>query len=443
MRRRPFSPPQLLSIHILGLILIGTALLSLPIAAHGRPLSLVNALFTSTSAVCVTGLIVVDTATVFTLWGRIILLALIQIGGLGIMILSYFAAFSLRRSLSVEDKMLISYMLNENDARNLQSSLRRIVLITVSIEAVGAALLLTRFSGRLGDRLLFSAFHAISAFCNAGFALFTDSLAGYRSDLVVNLVVAGLIIAGGISFGVLTNALHVLTGRRDGDGRPEKLSLNSRVVLLATAVLIVGGMLLIYLLEHANALRSLDLGTQYLSAFFQSVTLRTAGFNTLAMGQMRPATLLVMMVFMFIGAAAGSTAGGIKVNSVAVIGAYLRAVLRDRQDVVLFRYFIAPEIVTKALMVFVFGITAVSTGAIVLSITEHAPVERLLFEVVSAFGTVGLSAGVTPHLSAVGKLVIVALMFAGRIGPLTLLAAAARQTRRVRIQYPTGNVVIG
>jgi trk system potassium uptake protein TrkH len=445
-------PAQTILLSFLSVIVVGAALLMLPIATPDQQgLPLMDALFTATSAVCVTGLIVVDTAVAFTLFGKLVILGLIQAGGLGIMIVSFFAVFMIRRSISVEQKLLISYMLSEQDMTSLYATLRSIVYTTFFIELAGAILLFFGFArhfGTSGETFLFAVFHSVSAFCNAGFALFSDSLVRFRSDALVTLVVAGLIIAGGVSFAVITNVRTTLrrSVRRLVSRRATgvaKLTLNSKVVLAATAVLILVGALLIYALEHERTLSADPLPVQYLSALFQSVTTRTAGFNTVAFGDLRTPTYLVMMVFMFIGAAAGSTAGGIKVNSLAVILAYLASTIRGRRSVVLNHYSVSPGVVLRALMVALFGLSAVLLGTILLSLTEDAGLQELLFEAVSAFGTVGLSTGVTPLLTAGGKIVIMALMFMGRLGPLTLIAAASRRESGVQVQYPSGRILIG
>ncbi len=452
LRSLTAHPARTVMLSFLLVIVTGTVLLMLPFTTpDGAGLGFVDSLFTSTSAVCVTGLIVVDTATAFSIWGKIIILVLIQIGGLGIMILSFFMAFILRRSLSIEDKFLISYMTSEKDMRNLGRSITSIIYITLIIEAVGALLLFAGFQGRLGpgpDTAFTAVFHAISAFCNAGFSLFSDNLEGFTSSTLVNLVVGLRIICGGLSFVVIMDLKSWLTGGATNTVRRRSfstrtLSLNTRVVLIGSAILLLAGMLLIYALEHRHSLAALDLKTQYLVAFFQSVTTRTAGFNTISISTLRTPTYLVMMIFMFIGGASGSTAGGVKVNSIALVLAYIGSLLRDKREVTLFNYSLAKDLVLRALLILLFGLVSVLAGLLILSITESAPFIDICFETISAFGTVGLSAGITSTLSIIGKYVIILLMFIGRIGPLTLLAAAAQRVKKVQIEYPSGEILIG
>ena len=446
------KPAQTILISFLLAILVGTLLLMMPFtAADSDGLSFIDALFTSTSAVCVTGLIVVDTSTAFSTWGHVVIMVLIQIGGLGIMILSFFAIFIIRRSFSVEDKFLISYMLSENDMSGLTRSVMRIVMITFGIEAVCSILLFLGFGRTMGwgGETAFSAvFHSVSAFCNAGFSLFPDSLERFRNDLPVNLIVAFLIIAGGISFSVIVNVWNSVKVRlvnrfTGGQGKVPRLSLNSVLVLSMTAGLLILSMFLVYAFEHDNTYSGYTLGEQYLASFFQAVTLRTAGFNTIPFASLTVPMYLVMTVFMFIGAASGSTAGGIKINTVGVLGSYVSSVLRNRSRPMLGLNSIPSEQILKAFLILLFGISVVTAGTLLLTITERAPLEHIAFEAVSAFGTVGLSAGLTPDLTVPGKGVIIALMFMGRLGPLTVITAASLSKSGRNVQYPQANIMIG
>lgn len=451
-------PAQTIVLSFVLVIAIGTLVLMMPFTTvDGLGLPFVNAFFTTTSAVCVTGLIVVDTATVITVWGQIVIMVLIQIGGLGIMILSFFAIFVFRQRMTVENKLLISYLLSESNMRSVAAALRRIVLITLAVEVAGALLLFPGFARALqtngtaavgpGRVALFAAFHAVSAFCNAGFALFTNSLEDFVSSPGVILTVSALIIAGGLSFAVIFNGFEALGSRlRQVFGRRGKqvtLSVTGRSVLLVSAILTAVGMLLFYVLEHGKLMAELGIGSQYLAAFFQSVTLRTAGFNSVPMGGLTTATYLVMMVWMFIGGASGSTAGGIKVNTVAVISGYLSSLRKGRRQTVLFRHAVRERQVATAFTVLLFGVIAVGLGTVVLSLTDSGGLTETLFECVSAFGTVGLSTGITGSLSTAGKLVIIVLMFIGRVGPLTLFSALSGSPEQARVSYPTADISVG
>lgn len=449
-------PAQTIALSFVLVIAVGTLLLMMSFSTRdGLGLPFVSSLFTTTSAVCVTGLIVVDTATVYTVVGQVTILLLIQIGGLGIMILSFFTIFVFRQSVSVENKLLISYMLSERNMGELANALRRIIAITVAIELIGALLLypaMARETGAIGHGIFFALFHAVSAFCNAGFALFSDSLERFVGSPSVSFVISFLIIAGGLSFAVISNLLAMSRSalsrgpmtRRNAIGvRRVTLTVNSRVVLLVSAILIGTGMLLFYAFEHANSMRSEATAIQYLAAFFQSVTLRTAGFNTIGMGGFTTATYLLMMGFMFIGGASGSTAGGIKLNTVAVIGAYFSRLRRGARQTTIFRHAIPESQVASAFTVLMMGIVAVGVGTTILAATEVFSLTEVMFETVSAFATVGLSTGITSGLSVPGRMVIIVLMFIGRVGPLTLFSAFSARASGARVAYPAADISVG
>ncbi|HAE21040.1 MAG TPA: hypothetical protein DCG47_01780 [Spirochaetaceae bacterium] len=451
-QRLSAKPAQTVLISFLLVILSGALGLMLPASTvDGNGLRVIDALFTATSAVCVTGLIVVDTALALTRTGQFIILVLIQIGGLGIMLFSFFVMIALHKRLSLQDRLTVSYMLSEDDMLGLSRSVRTIVLSTLSIELAGAIALCSRFLS-LGDSLPDAAFkglfHAVSAFCNAGFALYSDSLESFRHDPVVTLAIAFLIILGGISFGVINDlkawALSIIKGRTRGSWRVHRISgLNSRVVLSLTAILIFTGFCGFYLLEHRWVMASYDLGEQYLAAFFQSVTLRTAGFNSVSFSQLRDGTLLFMIAFMFIGGASGSTAGGIKINSLAAMLSYFIAFIRQDKTPKIGRYSVSAEKIGRAFLILFFGFSVVFLGTFILSLTEDLPFLSLLFEATSAFGTVGLSTGITPSLTGIGKSLIICLMFIGRLGPLTILTAASAKYSQGKHEYPAGDLAIG
>lgn len=445
-------PAQTIMVSFLVVILVGTLLLMMPFATADRnPIGFINAVFTATSATCVTGLIVVDTATRFSFPGQLIIMLLIQIGGLGIMIMSAFAGFIMRKKMSLQEKMTISYALNETDMSSLGRSVSRIITITLLFELAGALLLWHEFRNIIaGDRqaVFFAVFHSISAFCNAGFALFSNSLEQFKSNVFINFTIAGLIICGGISFAVSTNLTQFVKSRLKVkvfkyEDRIINLTLNTKIVAFLTALLIIAGMLIFYAFEHKLNLLPYDLKTGYLSSFFQSVTLRTAGFNTLDISSLHTATYLVMILFMFIGGASGSTAGGIKLNTVGVVYAYIKSILKSQNNIVLLRQSLSRDLVNQAFMIITLSVLAVFTGTLVLVLSEGKQLIQTMFEVVSAFGTVGLSTGLTPFLSSFGKIVIITLMYIGRIGPLTVIMALSRKSIDTHVQYPDAQISIG
>ncbi|POR05203.1 hypothetical protein AU468_02325 [Alkalispirochaeta sphaeroplastigenens] len=445
-------PARTVAVSFLIIISLGALLLMMPQATlDGRGLPLVDAVFTATSAVCVTGLIVVDTATVYTIWGQIIIMLLIQAGGLGIMILTLFALVVMKHSVSAEKKVLLSYILNDSPMTELAVVVKRIVLITLGVELAGATALFFLFAPvaeNLSHQILLALFHAVSAFCNAGFALFSTSLEQFQGSPGINFVIAVLIITGGISFAVLTNLAQMVRSRISiylfqRQERMVVLTTNSRAVLLVTALVLSGSFLGFYLLEHGRSMASFGVGLQYLTAFFQAVTLRTAGFNTFSLEGLTTATYLLMITVMFIGGATGSTAGGLKVNNVAVIAAFLESRRKNRQETVLFGHALTPWQISTAFSVLLFGLVSVIVGAFLLALTETGTLTDYLFEAVSAFATVGLSTGLTPRLPSFGKLVLIVLMFIGRVGPLTLLAASFRRKGEITISYPTAGIAVG
>ncbi|MGB2601320.1 MAG: TrkH family potassium uptake protein [Candidatus Omnitrophota bacterium] len=445
-------PAQTIMLSFFAIIIAGTILLMTPYATSDQTkLGFIDSLFTATSATCVTGLIVVDTATKFSPLGKLIIMTLIQVGGLGIMLLAYFTGFLVGRKMTIEDRLMVSYMLEENDSRNLAKGVKNIVLLTFIFELCGAVMLFGAFKPTVGSNIrtaFYSVFHAVSAFCNAGFALFSDNLASFKSFGFLNLVIAALIIAGGISFVVITNsARHIRSRVRkkffDRTQQIEKLTLNTQIVLFMTVGLLIVGTLLIYKFEHRFILPD-SIRTQYLEAFFQTVTLRTAGFNTMDISKLHKGTYALMILFMFIGGASGSTAGGVKVNTVGVVWAYVRSVFNNKRDVVMMKHTISKDLINQAFLVVLLAAAVIFTGALILMISEHgAKFVDIVFEAFSAFGTVGLSTGITSKLSGVGKIVITALMFIGRLGPLTVIAALSQKTTGYQISYPEENINIG
>jgi len=445
-------PAQTIAVSFLVVIVLGTIFLMMSFSsAEDKSTPFIDALFTATSAVCVTGLTTLNTATQYSIWGKIIIMILIQIGGLGIMILSFFTAFVVGKRISLEEKLALSYLLNEQDMEKVSSAIVKIISFTLIIEITGAILLFPDFRNVFGvgpKAMFYSLFHAISAFCNAGFSLFSNNMENYRSNALFILTLAFLIIAGGLSFAVLSDLVsNFWTTTKSNlfarQIRRKRLSVNSKAVLVVTSILLVSGTLIIYAFEHRNLLLCFDLKTQYLSAFFQSVTLRTAGFNTISIGNLQTYTLLIMILFMFIGGASGSTAGGVKINTVSVIFAYIKSVVWGKEDVTLMKHSLSKELVNKSFLIIILALTTVFTVTITLLVTENFRFEQVLFEVVSAFGTVGLSTGITPMLSFFGKFMIAVTMFIGRIGPLTLVIAFSQKSEMYKIRLPEGNILIG
>jgi trk system potassium uptake protein len=451
--RRWLAPSHLPILTFAGLILVGTLLLMLPAASTGPALSWVDALFTATSATCVTGLVVVDTGADLSLFGQWIVLLLIQCGGLGIMTFSTVFILFMGGRLSFIGRTVLQDTFTHGPDTRLASLIKHVLLLTLFLEALGAALLFLRFVGLYppGQALYYSLFHAISAFCNAGFSLFPDNFMGFREDPLLNLTICGLIIAGGLGFLVLVEVKRLVFAR-SSPPTSRRLSVHSKIVLSLTLILLIGGTLGFLIFEWHGGLGDLPLPDKLMAAFFQSVTTRTAGFNTLDFGRLASITLFFAISLMFIGAGSGSTAGGIKVNTLGVLLALSRAHLRGEQAVNLFHRTLTPTVVARAVAVFAVSLVVVHVATMALVVTEmgftpHAQNGRLflelLFEVVSAFGTVGLSTGVTPTLSGPGKVILVLVMFTGRLGPLAIALGLFGRERKARLEYAESSVMVG
>ncbi|RFB38467.1 TrkH family potassium uptake protein [Brevibacillus sp. VP] len=437
------SPPKVLVLGFALIIAIGTILLTLPIATNdGQGLSWINAFFTSTSATCVTGLVVTDTGTTFTMFGQLVILALIQVGGLGFMTLATFFALLMGKKISLKQRLLLQESLNQISIEGVVRLAKMLLIFTGLIELTGGILLTLRFAFDMpfAKALYYGMFHSISNFNNAGFDLMGEfsSLTKYVSDPIVNLTVCALIILGGIGFIVMAEVY--------GYRETKRLSLHTKVVLTTTAILIVVGTLAILILEFTNAktLQPLSPIGKFFGALYQSVTARTAGSNTISIGDMRQSSLFFIIVLMFIGASPGSTGGGIKTTTFATLLGAVWAQIKGREDVIFYRQRILPHMIYKSLTVTMIALFIVIIVSMILTITEPGKdFLMILFESVSAFATVGLSMGLTPDLSDIGKLVISLTMFAGRVGPLTIAFALAQRNRKEYFRYPKGKIMIG
>lgn len=437
------SPPKILVLGFAIIIFIGACLLTLPIATEdGNGLPFLNALFTATSATCVTGLIVVDTGDTFTMFGEIVILALIQIGGLGFMTFATLFFLLLGKKISLKERLLLKEAFNNISMAGLVKLVKRILLFTALIELIGGLILSIRFSFDMpiGKAIYFGFFHSISNFNNAGFDLMGgfQGLTAYVADPFVVLTICALITIGGLGF-IVMNELYEYR-------ETKRLSVHSKIVLSATVILTVGSTLLIFLFEYTNSKTIGDLTGmgKILGSFYQAVTPRTAGSNTLPIGDLTHSTLFLTILLMFIGAGSGSTAGGIKITTFAVLAATLWAQIRGKEDVVLFRRRIVIETILKALTVAMCGMVIVVFVTIFLSITEQKHSFMMyLFEATSAFGTVGLSMGLTPELTPAGRILIILTMFAGRLGPLTIAFAITKRRKPEAFHHPKGNIMIG
>ncbi|MGZ7440837.1 TrkH family potassium uptake protein [Paenibacillus sp. TH7-28] len=437
-----FSPPQILVLGFALIILLGSLLLMLPISSTtGETLPFVDALFTATSATCVTGLVVRDTGTYFSTFGQVVIMLLIQVGGLGFMTMATLFSLVLKRKISLKDRLILQEAMNQNTMEGIVRLIRKVLMYSLVIESCAALLFAIRwaFDMPLGRALYFGVFHAVSMFNNAGFDLFGGyrSLTMYVADPIVNFVAMFLIVSGGIGFIVMSDIMDFR--------RRRKLSLHSKVVLSMTAALIVVGALVIFIFEFTNSrtLAPLGWGGKFWASLFQSVTPRTAGANTLDIGALRQASQFFIIILMFIGASPSSTGGGIKTTTFTILVGAVFSMIRGRSDLVLFRYRMAQERIFKAVTITMLALFLVVAVAMVLSTTEDASFLSILFETTSAFGTVGLSMGLTGKLTVIGKIIISFTMFAGRLGLLTLAYALGPKKGKELYRHPEGKMIIG
>lgn len=436
-----YTPSQILVIGFALLIIVGTILLSLPISsASGNPTGLLTCFFTSTSAVCVTGLVVVDTGTYWSLFGKTIILLLIQAGGLGFMTVTSFLALLIGRKITLRERLLIQESLNKLNIQGTVKFVKYVLFTTLAIEGIGAILFSIKFIPIFDVKtgIAFSIFHSISAFCNAGFDIMGNysSLTAFTENVTVQLTAMMLVLLGGLGFSVIYEIIQ--------KRRLRNLSLHSSLVLRMTLGLVLLGFVLIFIFEYHN-MANFTLKEKILNSLFHAITPRTAGFNTLAMDKLTSGTLMVTMIFMFIGGSSGSTAGGVKITTIGVICLKNWSVIKGKQDTEYRKKRIANEIIDRAIVIVGVATLWVAFVMLVLSVTEDCRFIELLFETISACGTVGLSMGITSKLSIMGRIIIAISMFIGRLGPLTVaLALASRQKKqKVNVRYPEDKLIVG
>lgn len=438
---------SILALGFLAVILLGTVLLALPAASRsGKGIGLFDSLFTATSAVCVTGLVAVDTGTTFSVFGQIVLLILIQVGGLGFMVFATMIMVALGRKISIRGRMLIRESMNGASLSDLSRLTWLYLLLALAIETVGTVFLSIRLVPLLGWKhgIWMALFHSVSAFCNAGFDLFGNyaSLTAFSGDPLVLLTVAVLIILGGLGFAVILETLRNRQGFRS-------LTLHTRIVLLTTLGLVLTGTVFYWLAERSNAetLAGFGEGEKILNAFFQSVTMRTAGFNSFDLSRFRDGSKLFSSVLMMIGASPASTGGGIKTTTFAALVLLMLSVVRGENEVNVARRRLSTDIARRALAVAVLFLTTLVTGTLIISFIENGrfPLADILFEASSAMGTVGVSAIGTPNLHPASRAVLLPMMFLGRVGPLTLAFAVAKRQGRIKTlsKHPEERIMIG
>ena len=439
------NPARVLLISFFCVIVIGAILLMMPAATvdeHGA--SVIDAFFTASSATCVTGLTVQDTGSFFSHFGQTVILILIQIGGLGIMTLSTLYAIIIGRRLDLREEESIRGILDQSSSTQMYKLIVQIIKITLVIECTGIVLLYMRWMPSMGspEALRHSLFHSISAFCNAGFSLNSANLTEYVHDSYINIVIMFLIVFGGFGFVVIDDLVKNTRNLNPFSLRFSRLNVHTRLVLTTSAFLIIFGTLFVFFFEFDNTLLDLSTKDKLIASVFQSVTCRTAGYNTIDTGALRDITLYICMILMFIGASPSSTGGGIKTTTFTVLILAVRSMLTSRGKVEIYSRTIPHQIVYKSIAIVLFSSSFFVMSSILLLATQQGGFIDILFETFSALGTVGLSTGVTGTLNTFGKIVITVLMYLGRVGPLTVVLAIG-EAKRVNIEYPITRIAVG
>lgn len=435
---------KVISIGFALLILLGAFLLMLPVSSvSGEWTPFTNALFTSTSATCVTGLIVYDTFSHWSLFGQITIISLIQIGGLGFMTVITMFSFLLKRRIGLRERRLLMESSGSLELKGVIRMIRKILFGTFLSETVGAVLLSLRFIPKMGflRGAYYAVFHSVSAFCNAGFDLMGryepfSSLTLFYDDIIVNLTVCGLIIIGGVGFIVWNDIFNFRT-------KLSKYSLHSKIVLVTTAALLLTGTVLFYVFERDGVLADMPEYKRWIVSFFQSVTLRTAGFNTADFSAISRSTDVIFCILMFVGGSPGSTAGGVKTTTFAVLVLSAVTSARRSNSITVFKKRLEDKTARQASAVVVVYVLTLSAAIMLMCAVEPFSLASIVFEAVSAMGTVGVTMGITPELSAVSKYTVILLMYAGRIGGLTLMLTLAEKRKQVAVKRPAEQVLIG
>jgi trk system potassium uptake protein TrkH len=445
IERLKLAPAQIVILSFSGLIAVGTLLLSLPIsAADGKSITFVDAFFTATSATCVTGLSTISLIDNFSTIGQIIVLIFIQVGGLGFMTLSSSMTILLGKSLGVKNQVLMQDLLDISSFEDLKNMILDIIKYTLVIEFFGAILLSTGFffeGHEFGQALYYGFFHSISAFCNAGFALFNNSLEDFSFNPLMNIVISTLIVLGGLGFIVIKEIEQILFKKK----KLRDISVHTKIVLFVNFILVFVVAGYIFVSEYLYAFSEYSLFEQIQVSFFQSITTRTAGFNSVSFSSLHPHSLYLFCLVMFIGASPGSTGGGIKTTTFAILFQSLRATIKGSDRVQFFNRTVSNTVVVRSTAIFIISLMIVSFFILVMMALEpEHTFMSVFFEVISAFSTVGLSLGITPYLSVAGKFGIIILMFIGRVGPLTIaLALGKNLSKEGKIEYPEGRILIG
>ncbi|WP_064610093.1 TrkH family potassium uptake protein [Streptobacillus moniliformis] len=440
---KKISPYILILISFIFIIVIGASLLTLSISLKsGVKISFFEALFTATSAVTVTGLTILDVSKTFNRFGNIIILILIQLGGLGILTFSSLIVLIVSKKIGYYTKKIVKEDLNFEDKFDIYLYMKKVAMVVFGIELLGAIFLLSDFLKEysIGEAIFYSIFHSISAFCNAGFSLFSNNFEGFVDNVYVNIIIAFLIFTGGVGFAAIIDIYEYI------QGRGKRLTINTKFSLYITVSLLFIGAILFFTFEYTNSgsIGEMSFLKKILASFFQSVSLRTAGFNTVNLNNLRIPTVLISCILMFIGASSGSTGGGIKTNTVGIIFLGIKASIKNREEIVFSRRRISFKAFNKAVALLFIALSYLFVIFLLMSIFESdKDLVKVLFELISAMGTVGLSMGITSSLTIYSKMLIIITMFLGRVGLLTVVLALSRSGEKGKYIYPEGNILIG
>jgi len=446
-KKKTLDAFKILALGFATVIFTGATLLSMPFSsAAGQFTNFLDCLFTSTSAVCVTGLITLDTGLYWSMTGKTIIIILIEIGGLGFMAMSTIFALVLKKKITLKDRLVMQEAYNTFNLQGIISHVRYMIIFTLCVQGIAALILMTQFIPMfgVGTGIYYGIWHSISAFCNAGF----DLLGNFTSVTVVNdnkvilLTLANLINIGGLGYLVWRELLSTLSKKK----KLKNISLHAKVVVTISLIMVIGGTLAFLVLEWNNpaTMKDMTFGNKLVNSYFSTTTPRTAGFNSISNSEMSPGSKLITMAYMFIGGSPGGTAGGVKTTTFGIIIFTLIAVLKGRTDVEIYKKKLSQSTVYKAIAIFFLGLTIVVIGVVILSMNElSATFEEIVYEVLSAFGTVGLTMGITPGLQSISKVTLILIMYMGRVGPLTVMLAISNKQEKINIKYPEGKLLIG
>lgn len=444
MKKIKLSPYILILLSFAIMMFLGAFLLCLPLAQiSGKSGNFLENLFTATSALCVTGLVVNDISITYTIFGKIVILILIQLGGLGVLTVSSMVILSISRKMGYYTKKIVSEDINYNILTEIPRYLKNVSIVVFGIEFVGAVLLFFEFSKKLSfiQAVGYSIFHSVSAFCNAGFALFSNNMENYTGNILINFVITSLIILGGLGFAAILDVYNVIKKTR------RKLSTSTHLAMAMTIFLICFGAVMTFILEYSNkgTIGNLSLHDKLLSSYFQSVTLRTAGFQTIDLATLTTPTIIIYLFLMFIGASPGSTGGGLKTTTLGILILGVMNAITGKEDIEYRRRRLSWQTFNKACAILMLSLFYLFVMIIIMSIFDSSKgFLPLLFELISAFGTVGLSMGVTAKLSIISKLIIILTMYIGRVGPLTIMYALSKKKyREGKYKYPEETILIG